>query len=76
MLFRLNHIGISGLFLKNIESMYQRTRYSFKCNNGYPVVMQGTKINRFLYADDLALVSFFSEKRVKHKYMEKQKNDN
>ena len=32
---RLNQVGITGLFLKNIESMYQRTKYLVKYKNGY-----------------------------------------
>ena len=95
---RLNQVGISGLFLKNIESMYQRTKYSVKYKDGYldaldsnlglrqgcplspmlfnlyidniseifdekcdPVIIQDIKINHFLYADDLALVSITPE---------------
>ena len=32
---RLNQVEISGLFIKNIECMYQRTKYLVKYKNGY-----------------------------------------
>ena len=98
LLSRLNEMGISGLFLKNIESMYETTKYSIKYKDGYldpldsnlglkqgcplspmlfnlyidsmseiffeecdPVVIHDTKINHFLYADDLVLISSTAE---------------
>ena len=35
LLQRLRTLGINGLFLKNIESMYKQTLYSIKLKNGY-----------------------------------------
>lgn len=35
LLQRLKHLGINGIFLKNIESMYEKTMYSIKINKGY-----------------------------------------
>ena len=32
---RLKHLGINGLFLKNIASMYEKTKYSIKLSKGY-----------------------------------------
>ena len=32
---RLNHLGINGIFYKNIVAMYEKTKYSIKVNNGY-----------------------------------------
>ena len=123
LLNQLNEMGISGLFLKNIESMYEKTKYSIKYKGGYldpldsnlglkqgcplspilfnlyiddisemfleecaPVVIHDTKINHFLYADDLVLISntaeglqnclnktydFSLSKESKHKYNKK-----
>ena len=91
---RLRKLGINGIFLKNIESMYKQTSYSVKLKNGYldalssnlglkqgcplspmlfnlyiddikdifdtqcdPTLLVDTRINHFLYADDLVLIS-------------------
>ena len=35
LLKRLKHLGINGLFLKNIASMYEKTKYSIKLSKGY-----------------------------------------
>ena len=35
LLERLKKLGINGIFLKNIESMYKQTLYSIKLRNGY-----------------------------------------
>ena len=94
----LKHLGINGLFLKNIASMYEKTKYAIKLNKGHldaidsnlglkqgcplspilfnlyiddinkifqeqcdPIDFQGVKINHFLYADDLVLLSSTDE---------------
>ena len=95
---RLKTLGINGIFLRNIASMYMKTEYSIKLNSGhshaihsnlglkqgcplspllfnlyiddidnifddlcYPIEFQNEKINNFLYADDLVIVSHSSE---------------
>ena len=95
---RLKSLGINGIFLRNIASMYMKTEYSIKLNSGHlndihsnlglkqgcplspmlfnlyiddidnvfddlccPIEIQNEKINNFLYADDLVIVSKSSE---------------
>ena len=99
LLQRLKALGISGIFLRNIEAMYKRTDYYVKVKNGHlldkinsnlglkqgcplspmlfnlyiddvenifddecePICFQNEKINHFLYADDLVIVSHSTE---------------
>ena len=98
LLRQLKHLGINGLFLKNIASMYEKTKYSIKLSKGYldalnsnlglkqgcplspilfnlyiddisyifdedcdPIEFQGTRLNHFLYADDLVIISSTEE---------------
>ena len=70
LLDRLNQVGISGLFLKNIESMYQKTKYSVKYKGGYLNALdsnlglrQGCPLSPMLfniYIDDISEI--FNEK--------------
>ena len=91
---KLKSLGINGLFMRNIMSLYRTTEYAIKLKNGHtraiqsnlglkqgcplspmlfnlyiddiknifddkcdPVDIQDTKINHFLYADDLVILS-------------------
>ena len=94
MIKRLKSLGINGLFLRNIISLYRTTEYCIKLKDGHtcaiksnlglkqgcplspmlfnlyiddikdifdeqcdPIDIQNTKINYFLYADDLVMLS-------------------
>ena len=91
---KLKDLGINGIFMRNIESMYEETEYCLKLKGGHtspilsnlglkqgcplspilfnlyiddiknifdehcdPVSIQNVKINHFLYADDLVILS-------------------
>ena len=95
---RLTKLGINGIFLRNIASMYMKTEYNIKLKGGHlkaihsnlglkqgdplssmlfnlyiddvndifddlcnPIEVQNEKINHFLYADDLCVLSQSSE---------------
>ena len=95
---RLKEMGINGIFLRNIASMYMKTEYSIKLKSDYlkairsnlglkqgdplssmlfniyiddvddifddmcsPIELQKEKINHFLYADDLSVISTSSD---------------
>ena len=91
---KLKTLGINGIFMRNIMSLYRTTEYCIKLKNGHtraiqsnlglkqgcplspmlfnlyiddikeifddmcgPIDIQNTKINHFLYADDLVILS-------------------
>ena len=91
---KLKNLGINGVFMRNIEAMYQNTEYCLKLKNGHtpaiksnlglkqgcplspmlfnlyiddikdifddkcdPITVQNMKLNHFLYADDLVILS-------------------
>ena len=66
LLNRLKQLGINGIFLKNIASMYEKTKYSIKLNKGYLDALdsnlglkQGCPLSPMLfnlYIDDIGLV--------------------
>ena len=95
---RLKHLGINGIFLRNILGMYMKTEYSIKLKHGYtrpidsnlglkqgcplspmlfnlyiddidnvfddtcdPITIQNERLNHFLYADDLVILSQSNE---------------
>ena len=64
---RLNQIDIRGLFLKNIVSMYQKTKYSVKYKNGYlDYLITQFDVNRDSHvcgAEDFQLERFKTKKR-------------
>ena len=91
---KLKSLGINGIFMRNIEAMYQKTDYCLKLKGGHtsaiksnlglkqgcplspmlfnlyiddikdifddlcdPIPIQNVKLNHFLYADDLVILS-------------------
>ena len=66
---RLKTIGINGIFLRNIISLYQKTEYLVTYKTGHldPIhsnlghKVHDTKLSHILYADDVVLLSCTKE---------------